>query len=90
MPEANKEFYAELPLEIDFDGTFHSMLQFFNRVGSMSRIANVSNVSAGPLSGAVKGVKRRYEYAPGETLAASCTVTTFFQKEASAKGPAKK
>jgi Tfp pilus assembly protein PilO len=90
MPEASKEYYVELPLDIEFDGTFHSMLQFFNRVGSMSRIANVSNVAAGPLAGSVKGVKRKYVYAPGETLQASCTVTTFFQKEASAKAPAKK
>jgi type IV pilus assembly protein PilO len=90
VSEVSKEYYVELPLEIEFDGTFHSMLQFFNRVGSMPRIANVGNVSAGPLSGGVKGVKRKYEYAPGETLAASCTVTTFFQKEASAKAPAKK
>jgi type IV pilus assembly protein PilO len=89
-PEASKEFYVELPLDIEFDGTFHSMLQFFNRVGTMSRIANVSNVSAGPLAGSVKGVQRKYTYAPGETLAASCVVTTFFQKEASAKAPAKK
>ncbi len=90
MPEATKEFYVELPLEIEFDGTFHSMLQFFNRVGSMPRIANVTNVSAGPLSGSVKGVKRKYDYAPGESLAASCTVTAFFQREASAKAPAKR
>jgi type IV pilus assembly protein PilO len=88
--EASKEYYVELPLDIEFDGTFHSMLQFFNRVGSMSRIANVSNVAAGPLAGSVKGVKRKYTYAPGETLQASCTVTTFFQKEATAKAPAKK
>jgi Tfp pilus assembly protein PilO len=90
VAEISKEYYVELPLEIEFDGTFHSMLQFFNRVGTLPRIANVSNVAAGPLSGSVKGVKKKYEYAPGETLAASCTVTTFFQKEASAKAPAKK
>jgi type IV pilus assembly protein PilO len=87
--EVSKEYYVELPLEIEFDGTFHSMLQFFNRVGSMSRIANVSNVAAGPLGGSVKGVHKKYEYAPGESLQASCTVTTFFQKEAG-KTPAKK
>jgi Tfp pilus assembly protein PilO len=90
MPESTKEFYAELPLEIEFDGTFHSMLQFFNRIGSMARIANVSNVSAGPLGGQVRGVRRKYGYAPGESLQASCTVTTFFQREGGAKGLAKK
>jgi Tfp pilus assembly protein PilO len=88
--EATKEFYSEMPLEIDFDGTFHSMLQFFNRLGSMPRIANVSNVSAGPLTGSVRGVRKKYDYSTTETLASSCTVTTFFRKPDQGTKPAAK
>ncbi|SRR5579871_243486 len=89
MSETTREYYVEIPLDIEFDGTFHSMLQFFNRVGTLPRIANVSDVAAGPLGGGVKGVHKQYAYAPGETLQASCHVTTFYQKDAS-KTPAKK
>jgi Tfp pilus assembly protein PilO len=89
MNETAREYYVEIPLDIEFDGTFHSMLQFFNRVGTLGRIANVTDVAAGPLGGGVKGVRKQYAYAPGETLQASCHVTTFYQREAG-KAPPKK
>jgi type IV pilus assembly protein PilO len=43
-PYANKEFYTEVPFEIEFDGPYYSMLGFFDRLGKVERIINVSNL----------------------------------------------
>src|SRR5207253_10757421 len=43
-PVANKDFYTELPFELEVDGPFYSMLNFFDRVGNLERIVNVSGL----------------------------------------------
>src|SRR5271166_2373683 len=43
-PYANKEFYTEVPFEVEFDGPYYSMLGFFDRLGKVERIINVSNL----------------------------------------------
>jgi type IV pilus assembly protein PilO len=77
---ANKEFYTELSFEIEIDGNWHNVMQFFDRVGNLPRLANVSNIGIGPLGSPVKGVKKKYDYGPTETIAAACTVTTFYRR----------
>ena len=77
---ANKEFYTELPFEIEIDGNWHSVMQFFDRLGQLPRLANISNIGIGPVGSSVKGVKKKYEYGPTETIAAGCVVTTFFRR----------
>ena len=86
---ATREFYVELPIEIEFDGNFATMVQFFSKIGGLSRIANVTNLAVGPLSGTARGVRRKYSYTPSETIVAGCTVTTFFRRPDQGKpGPA--
>jgi type IV pilus assembly protein PilO len=78
-----KEYYIEMPFELDIDGTYNNVIQFFDRMSKLPRIVNISNVAIGPATGSVKGVKRKYRYAPNETIVASCTATTFFNRPGS-------
>ncbi len=88
-----KEFYSEVPFAIDIDGPYYSVLNFFQRVAELERIVNVGNMQMGNTkSGSAAKVKGSYTYAPGETVLASCTATTFFSHEPDeqpAPGPSK-
>jgi type IV pilus assembly protein PilO len=88
-PYAAKEFYTEVPFEVEFDGPFYSMLGFFDRLGKVERIVNVSNllVSSTRSPGAAKA-KHTYQYAPGESVVATCLTTTYFSHDLDPGAPA--
>ena len=46
-PSNTKEFYTEVPFEMDVDGQFYSVLHFFERVKKLERIINISNERTG-------------------------------------------
>jgi type IV pilus assembly protein PilO len=84
-----KEYFAELPFDMELDGPYYSVMNFFDRVSKLERIINVSNVQLNSVTG--KGGK--YQLAPDETVTGSCTSTTFFSREPQAQpaaAPAKK
>jgi len=82
MPVGSHEFYSEVPFAIDIDGSYYSVLNFFQRVAELERIVNINNLQMTntKTTGAAK-VKGTYPYAPGESVVASCTATTFFSHE---------
>lgn len=82
MPVANHDFYTEVPFQLDLDGSYFSMLNFFDRIGKVERIITIGNlqVSNTKATGPSK-VKTTYPYAPGESVVASCTATTFFSHD---------
>ena len=43
-PVAAKEYYTEVPFDMELDGPYYSMLNFFDRVGKLERIVNVSGL----------------------------------------------
>lgn len=43
-PENYKDFYAEIPVEINIKGTFHNVIMFFDAVGRLTRLVNIDNV----------------------------------------------
>ena len=43
-PEIQRDFYAEVPIEIEFTGRFHEIAEFFDRVAKLPRIVNVSEL----------------------------------------------
>ena len=43
-PVAAKEYYSEVPFDMELDGPYYSMLNFFDRVGKLERIVNVSGL----------------------------------------------
>jgi type IV pilus assembly protein PilO len=78
-PTATKEFYSEVPFEIDVDGPYYGVLDFYQRIGQLERIVNVSNVVMASVSNAnTAKVKRIYPYSPTETVVASFMATTFY------------
>lgn len=88
-PYAAKEFYTEVPFEVEFDGPFYSMLGFFDRLGKVERIVNVSNLLvASTRKPSDAKAKHTYQYAPGETVVATCLTTTYFSHDLDPAGPA--
>jgi type IV pilus assembly protein PilO len=47
-PEADKEFYAEIPVDIKVSGNFHDVAVFFDKVSNLRRIVNVRNIIMEP------------------------------------------
>ena len=47
---SSKDFYSELPFELEVDGPYYSMLNFFDRVGKLERVVNVSKNKASTFS----------------------------------------
>jgi type IV pilus assembly protein PilO len=44
MPEVFKDFYAEVPVSVSIEGTFHQIVTFFDEVGRLSRIVNINQI----------------------------------------------
>lgn len=42
----NKDYYQEWPINMDVEGNYHNLALFFDRVGRLPRLVNVSNVKA--------------------------------------------
>jgi type IV pilus assembly protein PilO len=68
------EFYKEFPIEMQIAGRYHDLGIFLDRVSKYSRIINVDNLRIGSLK------------APGRTIQASLTATTFVYSEQSTEG----
>jgi type IV pilus assembly protein PilO len=43
-PESYKDFYAEIPVDINIKGTFHNVIMFFDAIGRLTRLINIDNV----------------------------------------------
>jgi type IV pilus assembly protein PilO len=84
---ATKEYYVEVPFEIDVDGPFYSVVNFFDRLQKLDRIVNVSHFSMGSLKGGKTGVKRSYTWSPNETVATGCVLTTFYSSSKAVTPP---
>ena len=88
-PVSQKQYYSEVPFDIELDGPYFSMLNFFEKVGTMERIVNIEGLKmSGIGSKAGSVVKHRYEYAPGETVTVACTAKTFYSQTVGAAAPA--
>jgi type IV pilus assembly protein PilO len=80
---SQKQYYTEVPFDLEADGPYYSMLNFFDRVSKLERIVNVSGLLASTTrnpSGAK--TKHAYQYAPNESVVATFTATTYFSHDA--------
>jgi len=68
----NRDFYQEFPINVDVEGTYHNLGMFFDRVGRLSRLVNVGNVK----------IKAQNSQTANNTIAASCTATTYVYVDA--------
>ena len=88
-PYATKEFYTEVPFELEFDGPYYSMLGFFDRLTKVERIVNVTNLAvASTRKPGDSKARHTYQYAPGESIVATCLTTTYFSHDLDPTGPA--
>lgn len=44
QPEFRREFYAEVPIEVEFTGSFHDIASFFDEVSRLPRIVNIGEL----------------------------------------------
>ncbi len=81
-PVASKDYYSEVPFDMELDGPYYSMLNFFDRVSKLERIVNISTLMVANTKNAAEAkVKHTYQYAPNESVAASFTATTFYSHD---------
>lgn len=87
-----KEYYIEVPIDIDVDGPYYSVLNFFDRLQKVRRIVNVSKLTMGALkgSGGKSAVRKSYKWSPSETVSANCLLTTFYSTSKGGPPPAVK
>jgi type IV pilus assembly protein PilO len=83
---ATREFYTEAPYDMELDGPYYSMLNFFDRVGKLERIVNVGGLKvATRATPGAAGARNAYAYHPNETVVATCTATSFYSTVALSK-----
>lgn len=88
-PTATHDYYVELPFDMDIDGPYYSVVRFFKQAAQLDRIINISNVKlATPKKQSDAGVKKKYEWAPNESVVANITATTFFAHTPTPAAPA--
>jgi Tfp pilus assembly protein PilO len=82
-PITQKPFYFEMPFAVEADGPYYSVLDFFARMGRLSRIINVGDLKLTSLAspGSAPG---KFHLAAGSTVTGSFTITTFFTNPAEA------
>jgi Tfp pilus assembly protein PilO len=79
---ATKEYYSELAFDMELDGPYYAMLHFFDDVGHLDRIVNISGLLiASTKNPSNAKIKHTYQYAPGESVAATFTATTYFSHD---------
>lgn len=81
-PVSSKEFYSEMPFDVEVDGPYYSVLNFFDRVSKLERIVNISNLLVATTKKPSEAkAKHTYQYAASESIVATCTATTFFSHD---------
>jgi type IV pilus assembly protein PilO len=66
-----KEFYQEVPINLDLEGTYHNLGAFLDRVSRMSRLVNVGNVK----------IKAQSKPTINNTIATSAVATTYVYQD---------
>jgi len=77
-----QQYYTEVPFDMELDGPYYSMLNYFDRVSKLERIVNISNLVVSTTRNP-QGAKTKhtYQYAPNESVVASFTATTYFSHD---------
>lgn len=77
VPKDNN--YYEMPFEIQADGPYFNVLDFFGRLSRLSRIINVGDLE---FADPEKSKAAHYTLRPGTTVSGVFTATTYFTKPA--------
>lgn len=79
QPIIAREYHYDMPFDVQADGPYFNILDFFGRLSRLSRIINVGDMDFEDASGS-KGSK--YAIRPGTSVSGVFTATTFFTKPA--------
>src|ERR1700688_2313896 len=80
LPVVAREYHYDMPFEMQADGPYFNLLDFFGRMSRLSRIINVGDLKVEDPEKATS----KYPLRPGTTVSAVLTTTTFFTKPADA------
>lgn len=80
QPVVPKDFHSEMPYKISADGPYYSVLDFFARLGRLSRIINVGDIKLAEVKPGENTTQ--FRMAPGTTVTGDFTITTFFTQPA--------
>ena len=72
-----KELHAEEPIALEFEGSYHNLGLFFDRVSKFPRLIHLTNVD----------IKTQTKQESDSTITAACTATTFILLENKAPAP---
>jgi len=75
-PIEPKDYFYEVPFEVDVDGPYYQVMDFFARLGHLSRIINVGDMAIG--SPAVERRAGGFVLRPGTTVIGTFTAKTYF------------
>ncbi|HEX4075267.1 MAG TPA: type 4a pilus biogenesis protein PilO [Candidatus Acidoferrales bacterium] len=81
QPVAQKPYYFEMPFQIEADGPYYSVLDFFSKLGRLSRIINVGDLKLKAI-GADANSNTKFRVVPGTSVTGTFTITTFFTNPA--------
>jgi type IV pilus assembly protein PilO len=70
QPVANKELHAEWPMQLEFDGNYHDLGMFFDKVSKVPRIINISGIN-------IKAKDAKAAVETNTSVTAQVTATTF-------------
>jgi type IV pilus assembly protein PilO len=79
-PVVTRDYHFDMPFNIQVDGPYYSIVDFFSRLSRLSRIINVGDLT---FAGLGEGRAAGYPVRPSTTVSGSCVVTTFFTTPAS-------
>jgi type IV pilus assembly protein PilO len=72
-----KEYHYEMPFDLEVDGPYFAMIDFFSRLSRLSRIINVGDLSLGGLK---PGDRTKVPMRPATSVNGKLTLVTFFTK----------
>jgi type IV pilus assembly protein PilO len=77
QPVQAKEYHFEMPFDLQVDGPYFAVLDFFSRLSRLPRITNVGDLN---FSGFGQVGPSKFVLRPGTTVSGTFTATTFFTK----------
>jgi type IV pilus assembly protein PilO len=80
-----REYHYEMPFDIEVDGPYYNVVDFFARLSRLSRIINVGDLT---FNGLPADGRTKYPVRPSTTITGDCVVTSFFTMPAGAPATA--
>jgi len=70
-PTAQRDFYVEVPVNLEVEGTYHNLGAFFDRISRMSRLVNIGEVK----------IKAQSKQAINNTIGVTAVATTYVYQD---------